>query len=1857
MKSLSTSAINVGTVETEYRIRDLGKESIDKIVSDIGRLEKISKSLTSALKVENDKVAASYSKLAASLDPVTAANQKHARGLETLDSALKKGIITQDQYTASVAKLNSQLSAPGDRARALADIKAREAATKAATLASREQARALQASSREQARILQSLAKDEARARDIAAKASAASARETAKLEASYKKLAAALDPLASKEQKYKAALTILDAALRKGIITQEQYNIALRQAAAQFHETATRADKYTANLLSGLKSQIAAYVSWGAAIAVALKVFHQFIDAHIEAQDVTKKVEAAVSRSTSGVTANQINDLADSYSRLTGIDDELIAGAEATALKFNRLGSDIFPRVTAAAIDMSVATGQDLSSSFERVGKIINQPLRGLTLLSKEGYAVAKSQSDLVKQMVAVGDIVGAQGVLLGILESQYKGSAVAARDTLGGALQALGTTWENLLEKIGEDKLGPARQGIEEMITLLQFLTDQWDYFLIGVNDVANKIDKAVKFMADSVLSLGIVYAKVMKSIALDNSQMELQWHRTEVQLQAIKIRLDAGADKKIADRQVDSFKRALPWAKALDDALSGMHKRGTVGAQEQTEAEAKLNDELKKQREEIEKILASTAKLTLERMESLSESVAVILTSIKNENDLADAISKGEIAYNQEAQAQARANIVQSETNKLTKEHKQYIDKLIEAKVKLLEAGSASGAAGVEATIQSENKAFEDRIKLLEEVIGATFDQKEVNTQSLASIKQTREQTNEYNTALAQLYDALNNSTSATLANSIAIEAESIKLSKNADEGSKLAKIIDLQTKKRLTSLDAIKRQTEALKKLNSLKQEADFSGALLSIDTSLSSAERQIEERFISLLQDLGQGSIDAGYEVLEELSKKFGITIDEIKANLNKIADAEFVIQIREDLKTPNERYKEYIRLVEQSSLTVIEKEKEISRVREELFASKMQSWNTLFSFLGDKFGGVIQQISQALDNIQAAYQQGKSLDSSGFGGAMSGSWGAMFATVQIMYEIYKAVDKKIEERKAKTWSDVTSLEVINGQMSSPSYFSEQGREISSSLRNALEEIIDSLGGVIDDLPKIVIRARKDSKEFSAYVAGIWVGTFKSAEEALQQAVASALQMADFAFISKEFAHVLERSIGATLEELQQNLDVARTVRGARLGNVGESYLDISDRMRQESEAAKRLGLSISDLISARQKEQQSLIDQTLGINTATAQRLRDLRSLDAGIREAAGGTRTYLEQQINRLNEEILRIASIPPSRRDGGTGMGGSGEPRAGERPGGWNAGGGGGAGVGNRGGQGGFLNSSFDGTLDQLHRELLGFLNQLEEIPEALSEAQMRMGVFDTLYSYVEGQAKYAEEAYKYAVMKVDAEFKALRLELEILGMWEEFAEMFNDAYNAQIQTIGRNARGGAGGGIDTTSGVKDFIEDREFDIAARSMSEVERQIAELNREYDRQEETLGRNSPLLARLNELRAQEIELIRQQQIENMIDSFQNFLGLVSPFQSIRDTAEDLIQQIEDSPFGDARKARMIGRVLGEVERQLDRMSQEMAAGVFGDLIANLERYGAEESLMAEARRQLAILEHTMTLINLRERIETLKLERRISDEVIGTMERSLAFLEGIDPTLFINPTSIPAGPDYDDGTWQWTGAGWVKKAPGEDTSSIDAARDLLSQYQDQALDSLTRELNKINADFTTISSALGNTAEVLSAKNRAIAAAIDEFLQPIRDFRNEMDFSDTSVLNVEDQFQTIQAQFRDLADGATLQDRDKLLELADRYINLADEFTGGEAFRFIDAEVKGVLDRFLSIAPGSTTLGSTTNPMSISAPSVQSAIENGNTAIVTELRTHGGLLISVNNRLQGVESQLSNTLNVRNIA
>lgn len=239
------------------------------------------------------------------------------------------------------------------------------------------------------------------------------------------------------------------------------------------FADINNEASKLGGGLSTLAKVGGAALLAVGAAVA---GVVASSIKAAADAQVVAAQTTAVLASTAHSAnrTADEIGKLASSLSQLSGVDDEVIQSGQNLLLTFTNIQGINFDRATAAALDLSVAMGTDMSSAAQLVGKALNDPIKGMSALSRVGVQLSADQRSLIESMVATGDVAGAQGVILEELNRQFGGSAEAFGNTFEGALGKVQTNIGNLQEIIGSAFLPPLTAVLNTVAGILNSVAE---------------------------------------------------------------------------------------------------------------------------------------------------------------------------------------------------------------------------------------------------------------------------------------------------------------------------------------------------------------------------------------------------------------------------------------------------------------------------------------------------------------------------------------------------------------------------------------------------------------------------------------------------------------------------------------------------------------------------------------------------------------------------------------------------------------------------------------------------------------------------------------------------------------------------------------------------------------------------------------------------------------------------------------------------------------------------------------------------------------------------------------------------------------------------------------------------------------------------------------------------------------------------------------------------------------------------------------------------------------------------------------------------------------------------------------
>lgn len=213
-----------------------------------------------------------------------------------------------------------------------------------------------------------------------------------------------------------------------------------------------------------------------------------------------------------SGMTKAQLLDLAAAQGKVTDFSKGTNIATENLLLTFTNIGSKVFPDALKSVNDMSQALGQDTSSSAIQLGKALNDPVKGITALSRVGVSFTEGQKAQIKAMVESGNVAGAQSIILKELQKEFGGSAEAAGKTFAGQLTIL----KNQISGVGG--------------SIASLLMPSLTNFISKVNDnmpkiqatITNLINTTKPYITDIIKDVGQIASNLLPNLGSSTSNV---------------------------------------------------------------------------------------------------------------------------------------------------------------------------------------------------------------------------------------------------------------------------------------------------------------------------------------------------------------------------------------------------------------------------------------------------------------------------------------------------------------------------------------------------------------------------------------------------------------------------------------------------------------------------------------------------------------------------------------------------------------------------------------------------------------------------------------------------------------------------------------------------------------------------------------------------------------------------------------------------------------------------------------------------------------------------------------------------------------------------------------------------------------------------------------------------------------------------------------------------------------------------------------------------------------------------------------------------------------------------------------
>lgn len=207
-----------------------------------------------------------------------------------------------------------------------------------------------------------------------------------------------------------------------------------------------------------GKKAGVALAAAGAAAAAFAVKFGKDAIVAGEAAATANARIEQintsmGLFGDSTAVVSDRLIKLAEATARQTGVDTNSIKLTQAKLLTFKELAATAddlggyFDRATKAAIDMGAAGFGTAEMNAVQLGKALNDPIKGITALSRSGITFTEIEKERIKTLVESNNIGEAQAMILKAIETQVGGTAEATAN----ATDKMAVGFQQVKERVG--------------------------------------------------------------------------------------------------------------------------------------------------------------------------------------------------------------------------------------------------------------------------------------------------------------------------------------------------------------------------------------------------------------------------------------------------------------------------------------------------------------------------------------------------------------------------------------------------------------------------------------------------------------------------------------------------------------------------------------------------------------------------------------------------------------------------------------------------------------------------------------------------------------------------------------------------------------------------------------------------------------------------------------------------------------------------------------------------------------------------------------------------------------------------------------------------------------------------------------------------------------------------------------------------------------------------------------------------------------------------------------------------------------------------------------------------------------
>lgn len=296
-------------------------------------------------------------------------------------------------------------------------------------------------------------------------------------------------------------------------------------------------------------------------------------LDQAKQMRDAQGQLQAAIQATgnRSGYTAGQLNGMATALQNISTFDnDSILRNVTTNLLQFGNVAGTQFARAQQAAVNLASRLGGGeggLQDATLKIGRALNDPIKGITALTRAGVQFTTAEKAQITAMVQHGQGIEAQNLILAKMEKAWGGAAEAMRAAQPDAVAQ--QDWKDFQETIGniEIQLLPTLTGLLKDVTgWFQSLSPEMQKNLVKWVAIAAVVGPIVGIIG-SIITVGTALLPVLAAMATFIGALSIETIAWAAALAAIALAVVVFW-KSIQDVLHGDFEKA--WTDAKDTAV---------------------------------------------------------------------------------------------------------------------------------------------------------------------------------------------------------------------------------------------------------------------------------------------------------------------------------------------------------------------------------------------------------------------------------------------------------------------------------------------------------------------------------------------------------------------------------------------------------------------------------------------------------------------------------------------------------------------------------------------------------------------------------------------------------------------------------------------------------------------------------------------------------------------------------------------------------------------------------------------------------------------------------------------------------------------------------------------------------------------------------------------------------------------------------------------------------------------------------------------------------------------------------------------------------------------------------------